>query len=371
MTEPARPRREDAIPDQLRLGAAIAWRFLVVVAAIALVAVILARMRVVVLPAVFGLFVAAVLAPPALWLRRRGVPATLAALGVLLGGLAVLAGIVALLAPRVAGEFGDVATTVDEGFATVTDWLLEGPLDLTEDELDRWRERGVQELQDRGEQIAGGVLGGAYLAVEIVAGLVLTLVLAFFYLRDGERMWSWAVGLFPPRARDRVDEVGRIAWSTLGGYLRGIAIVAFVDAFFIGLALWILDVPLVLPLALLTFLGGFFPIIGATAAGAAAALVALVFEGVTTALLVVAAATFVQQLEGNVLEPFIVGRAVKIHAVAVLLAVTAGFVIWGIVGAFLAVPVAAVTARAASYLRSGGDHAIAKGETDADVALPG
>ncbi len=357
MTDPAR-RADAAVPDQLRLAAAIAWRFLVVAAAVAVVALALAKLRLVVLPVVLALFAAAVLAPAVGWFRRRGVPAALAAVAVILASLGFLATVVAVLAPRVANELGDVGASVSEGAERVTRWLLEGPLDLSADELDRWRERALDELRDRGGDIAGGVLGGAYLAVEIVAGLLLSLVVLFFFLRDGERMWPWVVGLFPGSARGRVDEVGRIAWATLGGYLRGISIVAFVDALFIGLALWLLGVPLVIPLAVLTFLGGFFPIVGAFTAGAAAALVALVTEGLTTALLVVAAATLVQQLEGNLLEPLIVGRAVKIHAVAVLLAVAAGAVVWGIVGAFLAVPLAAVTARAAAHLRSGGDEAV-------------
>ncbi len=356
------PRPETAVPDQLRLAAAIAWRFLVVAVAVAVVAVALAKLRVVVLPVVLALFLAAVLAPPAAFLRRRRVPAALAALAVLLASLAVLGGVAALLAPRVVNEFGDIGASVEEGATTVTEWLLEGPLDLSRDDLDRWADRARDELGQRGGDIAGGALGGAYLAIEIVAGLLLSLVVVFFFLKDGERMWPWVVGLFPPRARGRVDEVGRIAWITLGGYLRGVSIVAFVDALFIGLALWILGVPLVLPLALLTFVGGFFPIVGAFTAGAAAALVALVSEGVTTALLVVGAAVLVQQLEGNLLEPVIVGRAVKLHAVAVLLAVAAGAVIWGVVGAFLAVPLAAVTVRAASHLRSGRDEAARRDE---------
>ncbi len=166
-------------------------------------------------------------------------------------------------------------------------------------------------------------------------------------------MWPWAVRLFPPEARSDVDQLGRIAWRTMGGYLGGQAIVALVDAVFIGLALWLIGVPLVLPLAILTFVGGFFPVIGAFVAGGAAALIALVSNGFLDALLVVAAATVVQQLEGNLLQPMIVGRAVRIHPVAVILAVTSGAVIWGLPGAILAVPTVAVAAQSASYLRSG------------------
>ena len=261
--------------------------------------------------------------------------------------------------PRASGtRSATSATTVEEGTAKVTNWLLTGPLDLTREELDDYREQGLDELRERQGDIAGGIAGGAYIAVEVVAGLLLTLVLAFFFLKDGEKIWPWLVGLFPPRARGRADDVGRIAWATLGGYLRGVVLIAFVDAVFIGLALWLIGVPLVLPLTLLTFIGGFFPIVGAFSAGAAATLVALVTGGVTDALLVLAATIGVQQLESHLLQPVVMSRAVKMHPIGVLLAVATGAVVWGIVGAALAVPLAAVIARSASHLRSGPDEAL-------------
>lgn len=349
---------EEAVPHQLRLAAAIGWRVIVAVVAVALLALALAQVRLVVLPVVFALFIAAALAHPVRGLRRLHFPPAAAAAVALVGSIVVVGGLVTLLAPHVAGEFGDVRDNVREGAVQVTDWLLEGPLDLSRSDLERYREQALDELEERSGDIAGGVIGGAYLAVEIVAGILLTLILSFFFLKDGSRMWPWVVGLFPPLARTRVDDVGQIAWATLGGYLRGVTIVAFFDAVFIAIALWLIGVPLVLPLALLTFVGGFFPIVGAFTAGAAAALVALVSNGFVDALLVVAAVVAVQQIEGNVLQPVVVSRAVKIHAVAVLLAVTAGAVVWGIVGAFLAVPIVAVVSRAASHLRSGGDEAV-------------
>ncbi|HWH05585.1 MAG TPA: AI-2E family transporter, partial [Gaiellaceae bacterium] len=162
----------------------------------------------------------------------------------------------------------------------------------------------------------------------------------------------WATRLFPPAARVHVDRIGHLAWGTLGGYLRGVMIVAAFDALLIGIALWLLGVPLVLPLALLTFVGGFFPIVGAFTAGFAAVMVALVANGLTTALLVFGAVLLVQQLEGNVLQPLVVGSATNVHPLAVLLAVATGGVLWGIAGAFLAVPLAAVVNQAATYLAS-------------------
>ena len=352
---PAIAPTDAGVPRPLRLAAAIAWRFLVVAAAIALLALLAARLRVVVLPVVLALFAAAVLAAPTMWLRRRRVHRTVAAAIVFFGAVLLTLGALAITVPLAAGQLDQVSTNVQTGIDRVTDWVLDGPLEVDRADLREYRERGLEELRGRAGSIAGGALGGAYLLVELVTGLLLTLVLLFFFLKDGDRLWPWTVGLFPEPARQRVDDVGRIAWRTLGGYLRGQAIVAFVDAVLIALALWLIGVPLILPLALLTFLGGFFPIVGALLAGIAAALVALVTEGLTAALLVAAAATAVQQIEGNLLQPFVVGRAVQLHPIAVLLAVTAGAVVWGLPGAIIGVPLVAVVAQSASYLRSGAD----------------
>ncbi|MGH3001372.1 MAG: AI-2E family transporter [Gaiellaceae bacterium] len=199
------------------------------------------------------------------------------------------------------------------------------------------------------------VLSGTMIAVELAVGTLLALFLLFFFLKDGDRIWAWVVRLFPGDARADVEAIGRRGWKVLGGYLRGVSIVALVDAVLIGGALAVLGVPFALPLALLTFLGGFLPIVGANLAGFAAAMVALVSDGLLTALVVAAVVLVVQQLEGHLLQPLIVGRSVRLHPVAILLAITAGGVLWGIPGAFLAVPLTAVSAAAASHLRTGSD----------------
>jgi predicted PurR-regulated permease PerM len=206
----------------------------------------------------------------------------------------------------------------------------------------------------RGPLNALGLEIDAALAVEIVTGAVLAAVTLFFLVKDGHAIWPRAVRLFPPRARDDVRAIGELAWDTAAGYIRSLTIVAAVDAVLIALALWLIGVPFVLPLAALTFVGGFFPIVGAFVAGTAAALVALVAEGWTAALLVVGATILVQQLEGNVLQPYVVGSAVRVHPLAILLAITAGGILWGIAGAFLAVPLVAVCARAWGSVASRG-----------------
>jgi putative heme transporter len=340
----------ERVPYALRLAAAISWRALVVAVAVALLAYVLARLRVIVVPVAVAILFATFLVSPAAWLRRHGVPNALAALLVLVVSVLLLAAAAAALVPAVAADLDEVDASVQGGVDEAVAWLSDGPLGLSDARLERWQDRAVDELRSQSERIAGGVFGGAFLAIELLAGLVLAIVSLFFIVKDGERMWRFTVGLFPPRARDDVDAIGRRAWETAGGYIRGIAIVALADAILIGLALWLIGVPFVIPLAALTFVGGFFPIVGAFVAGFAAAMVALVAVGFLAALLVVGAALLVQQLEGNLLQPVVVGGAVELHPLAILLAVTAGGVAWGVAGAFLAVPLLAVSVRAASHL---------------------
>ncbi len=358
--EPERPVQQ-SVPRPLRLAASLSWRFLLVAAAIFLLALTISRLRLIFLPFVAALLLATVLAPPAAGLRRYGFPRGLAALLVLVAALALLGALVSLVAVPVAADVDELDAGVRAGIEKTADWLTEGPLGLSEREVNRAVDRGLDELRSRTGTIAGGVVSGTTLVLEVLAGALLTLVLLFFFLKDGSRLWAWTLRLFPPEYRTDADEIGRRAWRTLGAYLRGVAAVGLVDAVFIGLALYLIGVPLVLPLAVLTFLGGFFPIVGATLAGFAAVMVALVSNGVTAALLVLAAVILVQQLEGNLLQPVIVGRSVKLHPVAVLLSLTAGAVVWGLPGAFLGVPLAAIVAETASYL---------SGRDEAALALP-
>lgn len=347
----------DRVPSGLKLAAAIAWRFLVVAAAVAVLVLVLSRLRVIVVPLAVALLLSTFLVPPARWLTRHRVPDALAALAVVAGAVVLLVGALTMLGAAVAGEVDDLDVSIQGGIDEVTQWLSDGPLDLSADRVERWQDRAGEQLRAQSGRLAGGVFGGAYLALELVAGLALTVVTLFFFVKDGDRIWRWFVRLFPEGARGDVEAIGRSSWTTAGGYIRGISIVALSDAVFIGLALWLIGVPFVIPLAALTFLGGFFPIVGAVVAGFAAAMVALVAEGFLAALLVVGATLLVQQLEGNVLQPIIVGTAVRLHPLAILLAITAGGVVWGVAGAFLAVPLVAVFARAAAHLANREDEA--------------
>jgi predicted PurR-regulated permease PerM len=223
------------------------------------------------------------------------------------------------------------------------------PLGISSQEVRTGIDDAVSSLEEG--NLNDEVLMGALLVGQWAAAIVLIVVLTFFFVKDGRDLWSWVVCLFADHRRDALREVGDRAWAALAAYVQGVFLVATIDAVLIGLALLIVGVPMALPLIVLTFLAAFFPIVGAVLAGAAAVLVALVTKGVPAALVVGAVILVVQQLEGNVFYPIVVGRRLKLHAVAILLALTAGAVLAGVAGAFLAIPVAAVTSAVLEYMR--------------------
>lgn len=332
--------------------AGLSWKFLLVAAATYLLLYLLVALRVVVLPVIIAMLAATLMVPPVTWLCRHGWPKLLATLTVLLVGLGVVIGSVALLAPSVASELEELGTTAREGFEQSVNWLIDGPLNLSQAEIDRYIQQASDQLKANRSVITSGVLTGALAVGEAVAGLILTLVLVFFFTKDGDKMFDWARRQFPATVHDDITEMGRRAWFAMSAYIRGTAAVALVDAILISILLIVLGVPLVIPLAILTFFGGFFPLVGAVLAGILAALVALVTQGVIDALIVAAGITVIQQVEGDVLQPLLVGRAVRLHPVVVILTLTTGAVVAGVAGAFLAVPVVAVATAVGSYVKT-------------------
>jgi putative heme transporter len=312
---------------------------------------VLAQLRVVVVPVLVSLLLATFLVPPVELLRRHRWPSAIATLVVMLLSIAALAGAIWLIAPLFIDQFDQLETTVDEGVEEVVNWLVQGPLDLERREIDEAVEEGLDSLRAHAGDIGQGVLSGASLLAELIAGLLLLVVLVFFFVHDGRRMWEWTVTLAPERHRELIDGAGREVWKSTAGYMRGVALIAVVDAVLIGIALAIIGVPLVVPLMVVVFLGAFIPLVGAFVAGAVAALVALISEGPLAALFVVAAITAIQQIEGDLLYPNIVGRVIKLHPVVILLVLTAGTVVAGLLGALLAVPVAAAIWTAVDYVR--------------------
>lgn len=348
----ASERPAPRVPRALDTAAALSWRFLLVAAAVAVLALALDELRLIVLPVVGALFLTALLLPPTGWLRARRWPPLLATWTVVIAAAAILTGVVYLLASQVADEFGQLGESIERGIGEVEAWLIEGPLELSREDIERYLERASDELRARSGIITSGVLSGAVLAAEVVVGILLTFVLLFFFLKDGDRISGFFLRQVAEPRRDVAAAMGRSAWRSLGSYIRGIAVVGVVDAVLIGIGLIVIGVPLVVPLMVLTFLGAFFPLVGAVLAGLIAALVALVSGGPFDALLVVGVVVVVQQVEGDVLAPLVLGRAVRLHPLVILLSLTAGAVIAGVAGAFLAVPMAAVAVAAAGEYRN-------------------
>ncbi|WP_141811749.1 AI-2E family transporter [Nocardia bhagyanarayanae] len=329
---------------------------------------IIARLWVVILPMALAVVVATVLWPPTRWLTKHGLRPALAASLSLLGFLGLLAGVIALIVPSVVDQAPELADKATEGVNRVRDWLQGPPLNIRDEQLDSAVDAIVSRLQSSAEQIATGVFSGVTTATSALVTLFLVLVLAFFFVKDGPRFMPWLHSVTGTRGGRHFEEVLSRIWVTLGGFIRTQALVSLIDAVLIGAGLVILGVPLAAVLAVLTFLGGFIPIVGAFVAGALAVLVALVANGVTTALIVLGIILAVQQLEGNVLQPVLQSRSMQLHAVVVLLAVTAGGSLYGIVGAFLAVPVAAMVAVVLRYVGEQIDAATAPPpETDDDA----
>lgn len=335
----------------VRAGA-YAWAVVGLVAVAVLLALAAGRLSILVIPLVLALFPAALLYPASEWLKRRRLPPSLASLLTIVGFLAVLVAVFGLLTPIVAAQVPGLVEETQAGIEQLEALFEEGllgyqpPVTLPE-ALAMAQEQGVAFLQ----QQAGGI---ASVVAEAVAGLLLGLVALFFYLKDGHRIAVWLRRLFPADRQDAVHEVGVTGWVTVGQYFRGQLLVALVDAVFIGVGLAVLGVPLALPLAVLVFFGGLFPIVGAVASGAVAVLVALASQGLGVALIALGVVVAVQQLESNVLAPVVLGKATALHPLGVIVALTAGGVLLGVLGAFLAVPVAASITKGVGIVRHSG-----------------
>jgi predicted PurR-regulated permease PerM len=344
-------RREEAVGAAFSTVATWSLRFLLIVAAVVVLGYLAGVLWVVLLPVLLGLLLATVLWSPVRFLRRKGAPPALAASSVLLAAVLLLVGLVAGLAPQVTGQAEELADKVTQGLADVQEWVQGPPLNLGEDRIGSAVDQVIGELQSNAQNIATQALSGAVAAGSLLVTLLLAIVLCFFYLKDGPTFVPWLSGLLGPRAAPHVAALSHRSWATLSGFIKAQAAVGLVDAVAIGIGLLVLGVPLAVPLSVLIFFGAFIPIIGAVVTGALAALVALVTNGFVSALIVIGLVLLVQQLEGNVLQPILVGRALALHPALVILAVTAGGSLAGIVGAFLSVPVVAVGTVFVRYAR--------------------
>lgn len=341
------------ILDGLKGAAAWSWRFLLVVAALYVVFFIVGKIWVGVLPVILAILVSSVLWPVVRWLRAHRWPSSLAAGVVLLLAVGAFTGVLAAIAPSMVSQGGIIARQAGEGLQVLREWLAQGPLGLQSEQMTDYVDQVTAWLQERSSQIAQGVLTGVSAVGSIFVTLVMTLILAFFILKDGSRFGPWIRRNTGPTAGMHLTEALARVWRTVGGFIKAQAIVSFVDAVFIGLGLALLGVPMAFVLAIITFFAGFIPIVGAVLAGALAVLVALVSNGFITAVWVLVLVLAVQQLEGNVLSPMLQSKAMDLHPALVILVVAAGGTRWGIVGAFLAVP---VTAAIVTLIRYASEH---------------
>lgn len=300
----------------------------------------LVQLKLVVIPVLIAIILAAALSPVINGLRRRGVAAILATWITLLGGIAVFGGIITLIVFAVRDQWDELFSSASEGIDHLQQYLIDGPIQVNEKQIETARAAVVDFLTS--SQFGTGALAGASVVFELITGAVLLVVILFFFLKDGGQIWNFFLTPFKGERLERGRRIGHTSVRVLGGYVRGTAIVAAVDATAIGIGLAILQVPLALPLAVIVFIGGFIPLIGATAAGVLAALVALVASGPIVALIVILIVIGVQQLEGNFLQPVVMAQSLKLHPLVILVGLTAGTILGGIVGAVISVPIAAV-----------------------------
>jgi putative heme transporter len=355
------------VPWGVDLAAAWAWRFLVIVAAGYVVFRALGFFAVIALPLAVALLIAALVTPVVAGLHRIGVPRRLAAALVVVGGIAFVALLLTFAGQQVAQGASDLADQVVEGLEEVRNWLQTGPLNATDSQINDV----IQSTQDaiaRQSQEGGALSRVSEFGTAIghvVAGFFIVLFATFFFLADGERIWAWLVRLAPRAAREHVDGSGRVAWVSLTQFVRATVIVAATDALGIMIVAAVLGVPFVAAIGVLVFLGAFVPMIGATIAGIVAILVALVSQGPITALLMLGGVIAVQQLEGHVLQPFLMGRFVSLHPLGVIVAIGCGVLVAGIAGALVAVPLAAAGNAVVQHLSSDTDI----GEEEPDEEL--
>jgi len=332
---------DDAVEPFVRKAAAWSWRLLVIAAMVAALLWLMWRLRVIVVPVALAVMLTALLLPAVDRLDLRGVPRGLAVALVLLGGLAVFGGIMTFVVSQFISGLPGLVDQVTRSIDNATQWLIEGPLHLSREQIDNAGDTAITALRDNQEKLTTGALSTAATLTEIVTGALLMLFTLIFLLYGGRNIYAYLTKIVPAHTRDRVRDAGRAGFGSLIGYVRATFLVALVDAVGIGAGLAIIGVPLALPLASLVFLGAFIPLVGAVLTGFLAVVVALLAKGFIYAMITLGLIIAVQQLEAHVLQPLVMGRAVSIHPLAIVLAIATGAVLAGIVGALLAVPVLA------------------------------
>jgi predicted PurR-regulated permease PerM len=332
---------DESVTPLVRKTAAWAWRLLVILAAIVALLWVVTKVELIVVPVALATMLTALLLPAVDFLDRRSLPRGVAVALVLLGGIGIVGGILSFVITQFIEGVPALAKQVTASIEGVSNWLQHGPLEISPDQIDQARKSAIDALQNNQEKLTTGALSTASTLTEIVTGALLVLFTLIFVLHGGRNIFAFVTKIVPVGVRERVRDAGRAGFRSLISYVRATFLVALVDAVGIGTGLSIMGIPLALPLASLVFLGAFIPLVGAVIAGFLAVVVALIAKGWIFALITLGLIIAVQQLEGHVLQPLVMGRAVSIHPLAVVLAIAAGGVLAGVVGALLAVPTVA------------------------------
>lgn len=348
-----RERTDEAVPVGVRIAGAWAWRLLVIAGVIAVFVFLVIQLRLIVIPLMVAVLIAALLVPFVTFLQRHRWPKWLAITVAEVGILAIVSALVYLVVAQVRDGFPALQERTVEAIDSFRDFLRDSPLQLSDSQISDYLGRAMESIQADSGVFVTGALSVGSTAGHVLIGILLVLFATLILLIDGEGIWGWVVRLFPRNARAAVDGSGLAGWTTLTRFVRVQIFVAAVDAVGIGGIALILQLPLAIPIAVAVFLGSFIPIVGAVLTGAIAVFIALVYQGPIIALIMLAGVLLVQQIEGHVLQPLVMGAAVKVHPLAVVLAVGAGGYLAGIPGALFAVPIVATVNTMTAYVASG------------------
>ncbi|MFF2507412.1 AI-2E family transporter [Streptomyces sp. NPDC058067] len=348
----ARPDPVAAVPWGMRVAAEAGWRLLVLAGTLWVLMKVIGAVQLVVFAFVAAMLITAILQPTVARLRKHGVPRGLATALTAVLGFVVMGLVGWFVVWQVQENIDNLSSQIQDGIDELRRWLLNSPFHVTESQINDIAKSLRDAVGANTDQITSAGLEGVTVIVEALTGILLTVFSTLFLLYDGRHIWEWTLKLVPAQARPGIAGAGPRAWRTLTAYVRGTVVVALIDAIFIGLGIFFLGVPMAVPLAVFIFLFAFIPLVGAVISGALAVVVALVTQGVFTAVMTLAVVLAVQQIEGHILQPFILGRAVRVHPLAVVLSVAAGGMVAGIGGAVVAVPLVAVTNTVVGYLRS-------------------
>ncbi|MDH6548995.1 putative PurR-regulated permease PerM [Streptomyces sp. SAI-133] len=362
-----RPDPAQAVPWGVRVAAEAGWRLLVLAGTVWVLMRIISSVQLVVFAFVVALLITALLQPTVARLMRHGVPRGPATALTAILGFVIIGLMGWFVTWQVMENIDDLSDQIQSGIDDLRNWLLKSPFHVTDKQINQIAKNLREAVGANTDQITSAGLEGVQVVVEALTGILLTFFSTLFLLYDGRRIWGWTLKLVPAAARPAVAGAGPRAWRTLTAYVRGTVLVALIDAVFIGIGIYFLDVPMAVPLAVFIFLFSFIPLVGAVASGALAVLVALVTQGVFTAVMTLAVVLAVQQIEGHILQPFILGRAVRVHPLAVVLTVATGGMVAGIGGAVVAVPLVAVTNTVVSYLKAYAEEQSAPAEAEDEV----